>query len=443
MSSETQAANVSVPPSPLEKLTTPDPIWEGMSVFGWSSNPEEILASLDCLLEPATLPDEVPDDVRQQFDTLCRLFRYGVFNYDFCTLASDDIYLVAETAFRRRFLEYYGHRVPLVSRDGTQHAVVEANHYELFLEALRTRNRKRPWLIESKATAQPHDLGSGGFQALLRWAFDEQLLPGRKVQHIIRSTHWHRNFAGHPTPHRLTPPMMAESICTISELIARLWGAETKGGRLFPNLAPCQRILMALGRSPDGLSVTFGPASELAAWRSDHDYEISLILSPLSNDLHNFESGLERTAYPADLLWGPGSWHEAVQYLRTRGPVQDSVDYTDRLFAIRTGEGLAATAGEFGFPLEGLESTRRAQSLAALKAHQQAGCWYLIRCDYPDEAVCHVAEMHVMKQNLTSIHRLRRMLRCDCGVDEIGAELSWAEAVTKVEELSQMEQQHE
>ena len=48
-----------------------------------------------------------------------------------------------------------------------------------------------------------------------------------------------------------------------------------------------------------------------------------------------YDARYELTAYPADLLWGPGTREEALAWLEARAPVGDDVAHLDRLFAIR------------------------------------------------------------------------------------------------------------
>jgi len=49
----------------------------------------------------------------------------------------------------------------------------------------------------------------------------------------------------------------------------------------------------------------------------------------------DFDARYELTAYPAGLLWGPGSREEALAWLEATAPVGDDVAHLDRLFAIR------------------------------------------------------------------------------------------------------------
>jgi len=267
-------------------MTQPDPAWEGMHrYFGWPSEPAECLMALERETERARLSARVPEDVHRQFAIVCNIYWYGLFQYDFFAQAADQAFLIAETAFRRRFLEYYDNRVPFVSEGGAKHYIVETNNYGILDKELKSKTLKpkkglEKWLLESKIPLRPpHKNFDTSFLALLRWGFDEGLLPGRKGTHIAKVFQNRRNRAGHPTYRREPPLGPARDLCSVAELINCLWGDRAQGGQLFPVPAPVHRIPMAIGKSRDDRSVWFGTAAGLPNWQGDdRDAEVMIVL---------------------------------------------------------------------------------------------------------------------------------------------------------------------
>src|SRR5258708_17573526 len=51
------------------------------------------------------------------------IYAYGIFSYDFYTVAASYARLVVEQALRDRFLPFHGGTVTLLGRDGGEHAV--------------------------------------------------------------------------------------------------------------------------------------------------------------------------------------------------------------------------------------------------------------------------------------------------------------------------------
>jgi len=403
--------------------------------FGWPAEPEECLAALERQIEPAKLSERVPEDVRRQFAIVCTIYRYGLFRYDFFALAADQAFLIAETAFRRRFLEYYANHVPFVSKDGTHRHTVETIDYGVLDEAFRQHILSpSTWLLESKVSPQqPHAGFNGSFNALLRWGFDEGLLPGRKGTQIARVFRERRNHAGHPTYRREPPSGPAGDLRTVAELVNCLWDDHAEGGQFFQAPASVHRILTAIGKSRDGQSVWFGRADGLPAWpEADRHAEVTIILANFDSDLTGFEPGFERTAYPCQLMWGPGRWEQAVDFVRRSGIEEDDVEVRGRVFLIRVGSGLRAPIGslglQFGPWVEGVESPRSPEAAAVLPESKRSGRWFMIRSDFPNDALEHVvATRHLSQANV--VHVIRRAPRCSCGVDELLGGKSWEEAL--------------
>jgi hypothetical protein len=108
------------------------------------------------------------------------------------------------------------------------------------------------------------------------------------------------------------------------------------------------------------------------------DWTCVLVRAVLHDDgLHHLDAMYETTTYPCDLLWGPGSWTDASAWLEQMRPTDDQVDGLDRLFLIQCHE------GHIYLP-------RSPDVAAALTEEERQGTWYLIRADYPSDAIRHV-----------------------------------------------------
>jgi hypothetical protein len=51
--------------------------------------------------------------------------------------------------------------------------------------------------------------------------------------------------------------------------------------------------------------------------------------------LHHYDSRVEVTHYPAELLWGPGTITDAAAWFTENNPGSDECDHLDRAFLIR------------------------------------------------------------------------------------------------------------
>lgn len=93
-------------------------------------------------------------------------------------------------------------------------------------------------------------------------------------------------------------------------------------------------------------------------------------------NLDRFDAQYEATTYPCDLVWGPGSWQEASLWLDDRPHDEDEVDVLDRLFAFQRDR-------------DRLYLPRNPDVAAGLGEEDRRGRWYLIRADFPDDAISH------------------------------------------------------
>jgi hypothetical protein len=104
---------------------------------------------------------------------------------------------------------------------------------------------------------------------------------------------------------------------------------------------------------------------------------------PLLDDpfIMEFDNSFEKTDFPTELLWGPGSYEGALRWLDDARPQQDSRDHTDRWFVIRV-------VGEVvHLPRDPANAARAAEADAS-------GTWHLLRADTPKDALLHIRWRH-------------------------------------------------
>jgi hypothetical protein len=129
------------------------------------------------------LRDAVPEDVRGYFETARKLHTYGLFVYEFFTLAADRALFACELALRMRHAE-----------------------------------------AKSGVARAPSREGGAGFSYLLKWSSREGLCGGeRSGEHLLTLAEL-RNFAAHPKMNRIVSPAdSARMIETAAWLINGLW----------------------------------------------------------------------------------------------------------------------------------------------------------------------------------------------------------------------------
>jgi hypothetical protein len=126
--------------------------------------------------------------------------------------------------------------------------------------------------------------------------------------------------------------------------------------------------------------------------------------------LWGFDARYERTEFPSELLWGPGSRAEVTAWWEAARPSGDSVTYLDRLFLLRVegGKGDPPAPYRLGVALGLPEGAR-------------TGEWHLVQADFPIDALTHVR--HVAAGNPCSSTPLRA-----CPVAEV-ARGPWSRVV--------------
>lgn len=339
---------------------------------------------------PELAPD-VPQRVRDCFDRLRMTHSYGVLRYDFFTIAHDQAQLALEFALRERFVEFHGGTAEFRDAAGNPHHVATTPFRELQKEVRRHEEDEWRLVVSRTGGAIRFD---GMLDSLLRWAREEELLRGQRNRALDRPLRDMRDYVAHGAgDHLLMPGDSAQAISDAAEIINQLWGVPTPGGRLYP--APIHREVHLIGWSARG-NVMAGqiglprdgqplepqtaagqiqsamPGEDLA-----DDWTWVLVRAvPHDEGLMRFDSLFEMTAYPCELLWGPGSIRDAVAWAVKELPPGDTVDVLDRLFLVQ-------------YDQNRLYLPRRPEVALGLPDSERAGTWSLIRADGPVEAFIH------------------------------------------------------
>ena len=247
--------------------------------------------------------------------------------------------------------------------------------------AFRRGGSHEGWRLRPRTPRDPIQVPLN-LNARLRWARREQLLHGQRNRRFEEKLYDKiRNHFAHGGSFRIEMPnQSARAIHELAQIINRLWGALTPGGRLYPT--PLQRDMLAIGwSSPPGATGPFKEimhAEQLAGPAEAGDW-MYIIVRGVWDDLQlwDFDARYEFTPYPTDLLWGPGTRSDALAWLEATAPRGDEVTYQDRVFAVRQQERVVYPAC-------------RPEVLLGLPPDQQAGIWHVLRADFPGDCIEHV-----------------------------------------------------
>lgn len=190
----------------------------------------------------------------------------------------------------------------------------------------------------------------------------------------------------------------------VGEIINRIWGSPTPGGRLYP--APIRREIFGIGWSPDGTHLARPWAANLLEGAERDGWRWILVRAVEQDDVWGFHCDFATTQYPAELLWGPGSVREAIAWFESTLPEGDEVEYLDRRFVLRT-----STAE--------VDPPRTIEQFLGLPADARAGSWLLAKADYPTDAYRHVRSL------LTGGSSCRPLGECDECAVEVEAVGDW------------------
>lgn len=362
----------------LEELAAPDPRVVDATPLARDAGTDRAAQAAEriqqMVLEADLIPS-VPEPLRRSYERLRTLHAYGVLCYDLFTIVCGQALLVLEQALAARFTQFYGGRITLIRSSSNEEVTIEfQNLHDLHLVLAR---EYRSWRLKTRSGGPL--LFTGGMTSLLRWARHEGLLSGQRNRHYERATSRMRNHLAHPEGYWLTWEFdSAREIWNVAEMINVLWGGRARPNGRYSRVV--EREVMAIGRSADGESV--GKAEGIPYWRTDPEERVVLVLaSPDDPWLLNFSPEYELTYFPAELLWGPGSVDEAIEWLRAARPQPDHAEYLDRLFALRVNG-------------DDVDPPRSLEAVAAL-AGEDGEEWILVRADTPGDAFQHVRNSRV------------------------------------------------
>jgi hypothetical protein len=212
--------------------------------------------------------------------------------------------------------------------------------------------------------------------SLLRWARGEGLLRGQRSRMDEPFLKLFRNRVAHGAGDHLIlmmPVDAARTLSDLAEIINQLWGSATPGGRLYP--APLAREVQVVAWGAG--AVTSGPVGDSYSLPDRDGWTYVLVQAVLHDPgLRRFDAQYETTTYPCDLLWGPGTWQDAVAWLKEKQPQPDQVDVVDRLFLVQHHKNR-------------VHLPRSPDVAAGLAEGERGGRWHLVRADSPDDAFRH------------------------------------------------------
>lgn len=367
----------------------------------------------------ADLLDAVPEPLRLSFERLRELHTYGVLFYDAFTLVTELRWVVLEMALRERLVSFYSSAIPIIDRAGTA-TIFPAHNFDTISEAFRRGGSHARCRLVPRHGEPPVSMPLT-LAPLLSWAREQQLLEGQRnrllEQRVFRPA---RNHFAHGAGHQVTMPNhSAMAIRDLAEIINRLWGSLTPGGRLYP--APLKREVLVIGWSggdTDGRadrSLVTMRASHIRDQRDKYgdDWRYIVVLGIWDDSqIREFDARYELTHFPTDLLWGPGRHGECAAWLAKMNPTGDEVSYLDRLFLIQTRDGQVLPP-------------REPEVMLGLNGDERDGNWLLVRADSPFDAFHHA-------RHIAAGESCRRDDRCP--VEELGSGC-WGDvaAITRLE----------
>ena len=321
------------------------------------------------------LSEDVSASVRQSFERLRIAYAYGVLCYDLFTLVEQSAFFLLEHALGERLLEHYDRVLPLENKKGEARPL-EAKYFRDVSTAFRGKNRtyKGDWFLPVPGQ-EPFPF-TASLPNLLAWARAHGYLHGQRGRWSERFFVGWRNDAAHPASHQThSPADAAKAIRDVAEVVNRLWGVSTPGGRLYP--APIERDPIAVGwnTAREEWGVTL--AHNLRAYGEEGWIYVLVRGVFHDDDLTSYMSDFERTTFPTEWLWGPGSHTEAISWLEEHQPGPDRVDYLDRKLFVRVRG-------------EAVELPRRAEVVAALEDDSHDDRWHLVLADFPLMALGHI-----------------------------------------------------
>ncbi len=339
--------------------------------LGGPMRPEAAQELVTRRCEQLALPTAVPTDVRREFEKVVRLYGDGLFTYDNYTSASREAHRVLEVALKVRFLEHYAAGVPLTIAGAAGLA-----HPRNFDE-LRQR-------LARKAHLRGYRRFNGSLASLMYWARREGYFYGQRnrirdtMTCKIRNEETHSEF-----PYVFMPTDALRRLHLVSEMIARLWGADMPSRTIYPGII--ERELMVVGKGPLEMEGTQFLLAQLPFVEDDqaHERRWYVVLSAWEEELVMWwMPDVETTSTPVTHLWGPGTWaelREAAARLSATWGV-DSAAVPDRTFYVRVVDAA-------------VDYARSAAQVLALRDRRENERWFAVLADAPSDARAHVHRM--------------------------------------------------
>lgn len=343
---------------------------------GAAARPADAAAFLQQTIGHIDLAEQVPDRVREAFEQVRTVFGRGVLLYDLYAIAHDRARLVVEYALRERFMDFHGGSVTFLDASSTPHRRSPASFADL-VKLLPANRLRKPHSWKLQLSDKTTMWFNGRFDSLVRWARAEKLLHGQRNRHHESILKDARDRIAHSSGYHLLPPEhAAQAIGELAEIINRLWGANTPGGRFYP--APATRDVVAIGWSHDGKIVAWAPFIDFDPAFPPEGLTYVLVKAKANDDeVSHYDSRYESTYIPCELLWGPGQWPDAAAWFERERPAGDQVDILDRLFLVRHHE-------------RRLYLPCSPRIAAGLEPGEQGGTWYLVCADAPLDAFNHL-----------------------------------------------------
>jgi len=366
----------------LTELTTPDDRSLRFTPLGFSTGgtlkPEYAAKYQQELIAGCDLHDDVPDETRSAFERLRTLHSYGIVCYEAFTVADDLSWLVMEQAFRERFVTFFDGVIPFLNAKTGATDSLPVRSFEDVYQAVTHGGPyvSGQWKLQARS-GEPMEFRAS-FSHLLKWARQEGLLHGQRNRHLEEIYRRLRNHVAHPSYHLAMPPESSRTIHDLAEIINRLWGHSTPGGRLYPAPLARQILIVAWNDQESGAARAILRDYQLEAFHEPGNWTCVAIRGVFEDEgVWEFSAEYESTSLPAELLWGPGTPEDALAWWKDAQPETDSVDYLDRIFALRIHDGRSSLA-------------MRPETALARPVDRQAGRWFLVRADYPNDAFSHV-----------------------------------------------------
>jgi hypothetical protein len=372
----------------LKAMLTPDETTLRFSGYGFGGRlmPRDSAEFLAWQMSQTALAEEIPDDVREVFARVQKVFIYGLLDYDFFTVAASETHLALEGALRARFVSWYNNKIPLLV-DGELESLTVATFNDLFRYLRDNRRGGQTRLAEDPPESPPRS-----YPELFTWARARGLLAGQRNVGVFDGLVERRNDAAHPERHSVyMPPSVYRLMRDAAEIINHLWGVTTPGGRMFPG--PVARLPRLFALSFDATAAKTLTFADLTGEDENADWSYTLVLAAEQEELWGHDPfspqnislairpGSQTTEFPAEILHGPCGLADMLAFVQNVDETEgDAVEFQDRIFYVR------ATEDE-------VDPVRSAGDLARAKlTHVKGDRWYVLRADHPIDAFCAVRD---------------------------------------------------